>query len=106
MKKTINGYRYNTENAILIGRNSARCNITDPQYWESGLYRTPRKGSYFLAGSGGAMSRYSKTVGQNEWTGNSKIEPMDRKSAFRWARIHLTLPLIEKEFFDLIEEAQ
>lgn len=105
MKSIINGFRYNTENAVLIGEASASCGRTDFNYWESALYKTPRKGSYFLAGSGGAMSRYSKNAGQNEWTGGEKIEPMDRKSAFRWAQIHLSEEIVEKEFSDLIEEA-
>jgi hypothetical protein len=105
MKSIINGFRYDTEKAILIGKDSASCSVTDFNYWESALYKTPKKGSYFLAGSGGPMSRYSKTVGQNQWTGGSKIEPMDRESAFKWSQSHLNESTTEEEFGDLIEEA-
>lgn len=105
MKSIINGKRYDTENAILIGSDYSSCTRTDFSYWESSLHKTPRKGNYFLAGSGGPMSRYSRTVSQNEWTGGSKIEPMDRESAFKWAEIHLSESVVEKEFSDLIQEA-
>ena len=104
MKSIINGFRYDTEKSILIGEDFSSCSKLDFSFWESSLYKTPRKGSYFLAGTGGPMSRYCKSAGQNQWTFGSKIEPMDKDSAFSWSQLHLSTDIVEKEFPDMIEE--
>ena len=105
MKKIINGFRYDTGKALLIGETRATCIWPDYNYWETGLYKTPRKGYYFLAGFGGPMSRYSKSLGQQGRIGGEKVDPMDIISAFRWAQTHLSREIVEKEFPDLIQEA-
>lgn len=79
MKKTINGIRYDTQKAILIGE------ARQPPSWAARLYKTPRSGNFFLFGLGDAMSKFGekgrivpmKTVEAREWTmkylGNDKI---------------------------------
>ena len=45
MKKIINGVRYNTESATLIGEYHTRgMGQSDFRYWEAGLYKSPRSG--------------------------------------------------------------
>src|SRR3990172_2422569 len=68
MKKVIDGKIYNTETAELLhewdngmyGNDFGRC--------EEALYRT-KKGAYFIAGEGGAMSRYARSCGSNSTCG-------------------------------------
>ena len=63
MKRIIDGKRYNTETATEI------CDVSAPgfyrgdfRYEDTQLYCTPR-GGWFLAGEGGPMSRWARSVG-------------------------------------------
>jgi hypothetical protein len=107
MKAIINGVRYDTEKATLIGHtsNNNACSRSDFHYWEAGLYVSPRAKRYFLAGSGGPMSRFSRSAGQNSWTGGSAIQPMTREEALEWAEHELRTEEVEAHFADMIEEA-
>ena len=105
MKKIINGFRYDTEKAELIGEAEANCPQGDFGYWEAGLYRTPRKKQFFLAGSGGPMTRFCRPAGNNTWTGGEGIFPLTREEAFEWAEQNLDNEALEKYFQDLIEDA-
>ena len=88
MKKIIEGATYDTDKAEQLGSDSFS-NSRDFHHWEETLYRS-KSGRYFLYGEGGPMSRYARTVGQNEWSGGEQIMPMDRKAAMAWAEEHLT----------------
>jgi hypothetical protein len=80
--------------------------MTDFQWWEAGLYKTPRSGPYFLAGSGGPMTRWARSIGQNGRTGGSAmIFPMSADEAREWAERYLTVEEVEKGFADAIEDA-
>ena len=107
MKAIINGKRYDTDKAILIGEsgNSNECSRGDFRWWEAGLYKTPRSGTYFLAGRGGAMSRFSQPYGQNGSQGGSGIIPLDPEEAFAWAQQELPMSVVEEHFADRIEDA-
>ncbi len=105
MKKIVNGVRYDTEKMTLIGEASANCNPGDFQYWEAGLYVSPRSGRYCLAGRGGPMSRFSQSVGQNQWSGGEDLIPMGRSDALEWAEEHLDTEEVEEFFGDDIEDA-
>lgn len=109
MKKTINGIRYNTENATKIGEydnlHYGADSITDFSYWTASLYVTPRSGRYFLAGEGGPMTMFSRPAGGNSTSGGSGLFPMDRDEAFAWAQRYLDEDKIEAYFGDMIEEA-
>lgn len=104
MKAIINGLRYDTENAITIG-SASFSNPGDFQHWEATLYKTPRSGRFFLAGSGGPMSRYAKSYGQSSVGGSSKIDPMTKEEALEWAEQYLDAEDFEEHFADAIEEA-
>jgi hypothetical protein len=103
MKKIINGKRYDTETATLIG--SARYGYpSDFEYWAEDLYRK-KTGEFFLYGEGGPMSRYSRSTGQNEWSGGKEIRPLSLKEAQEWAEKYLDADKYE-EVFGRIEEGK
>lgn len=63
MKTAINGVRYDTDAAVLIGRRifkvSPHTLKTPPSdRWAASLYMTPRSGRLFLFGWGGFMTRF------------------------------------------------
>ena len=103
MKSIIEGKKYNTETAELIGEDSYS-NPGDLHHWQESLYVTKSK-NYFLAGSGGAMSKYSQQEGSNSWGGSSNIYSFEESEAFRWAENHLTADIIEKYFSEFVDDA-
>ena len=81
MKKVINGKLYNTDTATPL---ASRCeHHGDFRSVDESLYRT-KKGSYFLAGSGGPMSKYAVAC-DNGWSGGSDIIPITEEEARGWA---------------------
>ena len=103
MKKIINGRKYDTETATLIGFDSYS-NYRDFNHWEEWLYKK-RNGEFFLYGSGGPNSKYSVRVDMNSWSGGSKIIPLTYNSAKEWAEKHLNVDEYEGAF-GKIEEGQ
>lgn len=104
MKKIINGTRYDTEKATLIGSATNGLPNNDFSYWWAGLYMTPISKKFFLAGNGGPMSRYGSVNGDNRGWGD-RLEPMSKKDAFAWAENQLDADIIEKYFGDMIQDA-
>lgn len=70
MKAIIEGRKYNTETATKLG-NYRWGAYGDFNHIDESLYRT-KKGRYFLAGEGGAMTHYSRSCGDNSWCGGEK----------------------------------
>ena len=102
MKKIINGRKYNTETARCVG--IYEVGVGDNLYgFSEELYRK-RNGEYFLYGAGGPGSKYSKTIGCNEWSGTEEITPMAYEEARSWAEKHLDADEYEAEFGDVPEE--
>ena len=105
MKRIIDGKTYNAETAKLICETGNNEYSTDFRYENSRLYVT-RKGAYFVAGDGGALSRFSVAEG-NGYRGGAGIIPMSRAEAF--AEIQQCTRyddnLIAKYFGDMVEEA-
>lgn len=94
MKKIINGKRYDTESARLVGEWSNECRGFD--YCRETLY-CKRTGEYFLHGYGGARSTYAEQHG-NMWSEGEDIRPMTAENAAVWAEKHLTAEEYEDEF--------
>lgn len=82
MKKIINGKVYDTRTAEQVGSFS-RC-FGDFSDYDEELYRK-RTGEFFLYGSGGPMSPYSRATGQNSWSGGEGIRPLTYAEAQEWA---------------------
>jgi len=104
MKAIINGFRYDTEKAIKVGSHSYGYG-NDFSAWSATLYVTKTARRYFLAGSGGPMSRYGRSTGQNETSGGERIDPMSKEQALEWAEQYLDADEIEAGFADAIQDA-
>ena len=102
MKKIINGKKYDTETAKLVGSWSNNRSYRDFNYCEEHLYKK-RTGEFFLYGKGGPMSKYSVSCGQNSWSGGNKIIPMTDDKAKAWAKMHLDADEYE-DIFGEVEE--
>jgi len=97
MKKIINGKTYNTETATALGFWDNGCAYNDFQYCAETLYRTA-KGAYFLHGEGGPMSCYSRSRGQNEWSGGEGISLLPESEARIWMEDHCSADAYEEAF--------
>ena len=96
MKKLIRGRRYGTDIAMEIGSYNYG-NYGDLGHWSETLYRK-RTGEFFIYGEGGPMSKYAKSLGQNEWSGSEDIIPVSTEAAQRWAEEYLDGDTVEKVF--------
>ena len=102
MRKVINGKMYNTETAEFLGGWSNGYYTNDFHYCSEDLYRT-KKGTYFIYGKGGAMSRYSSDKG-NGWRGfGSDIRLLSIEEAKAWAMVRLDADDYENIFGDVEE---
>ena len=104
MKAIINGKRYDTEKAHEIG-NFSHGNPSDWGWYSETLYKTLRSGVYFLHGKGGPRSPYAESPRPGEWTGSSKITPIDRDDAYDWAERNGLTDTLETEFSEKIADA-
>ncbi len=106
MKSIIDGKRYDTEKAVLVGSAGSGGSSTDFSHWWAELYRTPRSGRFFLAGAGGPMTRWVRRVDcGNSRTGGDGIFEMTDAEALEWAEQHLETDEIEEHFAFQIEDA-
>lgn len=97
MKEVHDGLTYNTETAIEIGEMSGGGpSVTDFSYWHGTLYKT-KKGRFFLAGSGGPLTRFSVSCGSG-MTNGSGIKPLTYDEALALAEDHLDADVIEEHF--------
>lgn len=101
MKKIIRGKKYDTDTAELVGEYQYS-NPRDFHYLYEELYRK-RTGEFFLYGTGGPMSKYSESVGQNEWSGSEAITPLDLNDAKDWVEEHCDADKYE-ELFGVVED--
>lgn len=99
----VDGKRYDTEVSKMIGyqRDGRK---DDFRFIEEGLFMTPKSKRYFLAGRGGASTRYARHGHGGSFEGEGVI-PLSRKEAFEWAQRHLDTYEVEEHFGDMIEDA-
>ena len=101
MKRIINGKRYDTDTAKILG--SAGYNHPgDFSFWREELYQK-KTGEFFLYGIGGAMSKYARSIGLNEWSGGEEIIPLSPEEARKWAEKHLEVEEFEQLFGEVEE---
>lgn len=103
MKAIIEGRRYNTETAYEIASYSNNLGRGDFNNYSETLYKT-KKGVYFLAGEGGAASKYSWSCG-NGSIGGDGIIVLSVQEAFDWAEQHMDIDAMEIWFGDMIADA-
>lgn len=87
MKKIIDGKMYNTETATNKGEWNNGIYSNDFRNCSETLYQK-KTGEFFLHGSGGAMSKYAETFGNNT-CGMSVIIPLSEVEAQNWVELHL-----------------
>ncbi len=102
MKKIINGKLYDTDTAKEIGTYYNGCGAGDFNYMYEALYRK-KTGEFFLYGSGGAMTQYSISCGNNCWSGSETIIPYTEEEAKEWAEEHINADAY-MEAFGTVEE--
>lgn len=88
MKKIINGKKYDTDTAKEVGSLWNGLAADNVEYFLEELYQK-RTGEFFLYGTGGAFSKYSRSEGGNRY-GISVIRPLTVEEAKEWAEKHLT----------------
>lgn len=104
MKKIINGRKYDTETAAVIGSDSYNGSASDFGYWSETLHRK-RTGEYFLHGEGGPRSRYARSMDGGGWGWGEEIVPMTVKKAQEWAERHMDTDDYEAAFGPVSEDA-
>ena len=87
MKKVIEGKVYDTDSAELLHSWENMADTGNFNYCSEELYVT-RKGAYFVAGEGGAMSTYAEALGGGSWGGGEGITPMPKGEAMQWLEQH------------------
>jgi len=103
MKKIINGKLYDTDTAKALGCGANTYDTRDYTHWIETLYRK-KTGEYFLHGEGGPLSKYARTVGQNEWSGGEEIRPLTLEEARAWAEEHMNADDYQAEFGEIVED--
>ncbi len=104
MKRIIDGMKYDTDTAACIAEWDNGIYGNDFKSCQESLYKTAN-GNYFIAGSGGPMSKYAEPVGNNAMAHGSGLEPLGREEAFTWLCEKGFEDEAETEFPDLITEA-
>ena len=105
MKAIIDGKRYDTETAELIASDcSVGMSKSDFRWWEEKLYRTA-KGAWFLAGEGGALTKYAVQVGSNASGAGEEIIPLSEEEVRKWLEKSENYDALEKHFSSAIEDA-
>lgn len=97
MKKIIDGKTYNTETAIRMGRYYNGFSSNDFRNIDECLYLT-KKGTFFLAGEGGPMTKYAQQYGDSSGSGDG-MEILTKAEALEWRERHdIDTNIIEKYF--------
>ena len=91
MKQVIQGKLYDTEKAKPVAE------ATEYERFSETLYRK-RTGEFFLAGSGSADSKYAKSLGDNRWSGGSRIIPLTYDAAREWGERNMGVDEYEVVF--------
>jgi hypothetical protein len=102
MKKIIEGRLYNTKTATEIHQWDNGCYGNDFRNCSESLYKT-EKGSYFIAGYGGPMSKYAESHGSST-SGGDGLRVISESQAIEWLENHDGTEALEEYFADKIEE--
>ncbi len=103
MQRIVHGRRYDTATATRID-SAGEGFPGDFRRYEEALYRTPN-GRYFLAGEGGALTRWACPVDGGGWTNGDGIVPLSPEEALAWAETHLDPETIAAEFAEFVSDA-
>ena len=104
MKRVIEGKVYDTDTAELLHVWENMADTGDFRYCSEELYMTQR-GSYFIAGEGGAMSPYAESLGGGNWSNGNGIEPVSKDRAMKWLEEHHGHDVLLERFSEDLEPA-
>lgn len=97
MRRIIDGKLYDTSKAVLLG-NRTESHPSDFHYCDESLYRT-EKGTYFIAGEGGALSSYAGPIDNHGGrSGGEGLCVVCRDEARHWAEVYLEVEEYMKHF--------
>lgn len=100
MKHVIDGLMYDTETATFVGNFDNGLSTGDFRFVDESLYRT-ETGRYFLAGAGGAMTRYATQYGDQRSAEGESIIPLDAHEALEWCEQHRVDADVIAEHFEV-----
>jgi hypothetical protein len=103
MKAIIGGMRYDTAKAELVAEYWNGFATDHFDYLEEKLYVTSN-GAWFLAGEGGARTRYAAARGGSVH-GSSAITPVSPDRARQWLEQHNHMAELEQHFGDSLVDA-
>lgn len=87
MKKIVDGLLYDTDVSTRLGKWSFGSGMNDFNFIAEELFRSPH-GRYFIAGRGGAHTKYAEEIDTNSTCGGSDIVPVDEDEARNWMETH------------------
>ncbi|QDZ26599.1 hypothetical protein [Noviherbaspirillum sp. UKPF54] len=104
MKRVVDGKTYDTETASEICQLPCNAHAGDFRWHETYLFQT-KNGRFFLAGCGGPLTMWAKSVEGNGKTSGSGLRPISPEEA----RLHMEEAECSTEEFDevglAVEEA-
>ena len=103
MKKIIDGKLYNTDTANFICETGNALPNSDFKWEISALYKT-KKGAFFIAGAGGALSRFPTVTGNTKTQGRGLIS-LTKEEALELFEKHGEAENAKEFFDDMIVEA-
>jgi hypothetical protein len=103
VKRIINGKKYDTETATLVGTMSNGYSYSDFNYRRENLFIT-KKGAFFVEGRGGPLSRWARSCGGNSVTSGEGIEVLTKEEALKWCEENEIDTEEMAKYFD-VEEA-
>jgi hypothetical protein len=106
MIRIIHGKRYDTAKATRVcdcGSNGG-FSSSDFRWHDTGLYVTAQ-GRWFIAGSGGALSRWARPYGQSGACGGAGVEPLTKDEALVELEQRGETEAIEKYFGESVSDA-
>lgn len=103
MRRVIEKRVYDTDTALMIAEDWNGLGDNDFRSLNEELYKT-KKGNYFIYGSGGPLTKYGKSRG-NQIDGSSKIILMSEQEAYKWLEEKGETEAIEEFFPNKFEEA-
>jgi hypothetical protein len=83
MRKVLNGKIWDTSKATALCEIWTGTGIKDFKHMDCTLFVTPRSKSFFLAGYGGGLTVFSKTLADGSISGSEGIVPIDADMARR-----------------------
>ena len=103
MKAIIDGKTYNTDTAEEISSFDNGLSSSDFNHLAEKIYKT-KNGTYFLAGDGGARSKYGINKGDYE-IGGEGLDPISESEALETLERWEDVDAIDKHFSHMIKEA-